>query len=241
VSIDETSDNEPCVVSLLDGDVDAREALGRVLRSCGWGLRTFTTASDYLAAPQLKTPTCVVLESSLPDDTGLELQRRMHESGDLTPLVFVSGHADLATGVRAMKAGAIDFLPKPVSEPDLLAAVRAALQCDAWQRRERARRDELRRRIDSLSPREREVMRWVVRGVLNKTIALEMAIAEITVKVHRRNMMAKMGAASLADLVRMVDRAEPDGEGPCSGLAQVPGPRPGKGLDAVGGERQADA
>jgi FixJ family two-component response regulator len=210
VSIGHATDHQACVVSLVDGDAGVREALGRMLRSAGWQLRAFASGSEYMAAPRPPSPACVVLEASLPGDSGLELQRRLQEAGDRTPLVFVAGHGDLATGVRAMKAGAVDFLAKPVDAPQLLAAVRLALQRDTSQRRERERLDGLRRRIASLSPREREVMQRVVRGMLNKKIAIDLAIAEITVKVHRRHVMDKMGAQTLADLVRMVDRAEPE-------------------------------
>ena len=209
MSAGHANDHLPGVVSLLDGDADVREAMGRLLRPSGWELRSFGSPSEYLTAPRPPLPACVVLEAALPGDSGLDLQRRLQEAGDATPLIFVTSQGDLATGVRAMKAGAIDFLTKPVNEPDLLAAVRLALQRDAMQRRQHERRDEVQRRIASLSPRERDVMRRVVRGMLNKTIAAELSIAEITVKVHRRHTMDKMGAQTLADLVRMVDRAEP--------------------------------
>jgi FixJ family two-component response regulator len=209
VSTGHVNDHQPGVVSLLDADAAVREILGRMLRPSGWELRLFGSPSEFMTAPRPPLPACVVLEASLPGDSGLELQRKLLEAGDRTPLIFVTGHGNLAMGVSAMKAGAVDFLTKPVSEPDLLAAVRLALQRDALQRREGERLEEVRRRIASLSPREAEVMRRVVRGVLNKKIATELAIAEITVKVHRRHVMDKMGAQSLADLVRMVDRAEP--------------------------------
>lgn len=209
MSIGHVTDHHDCVVSLVDDDAEVREALGRLLQPYGWQLRSYASCSDYMAAPPPPLPQCVVLEASRPGDSGLDLQRKLLELGDRTPLVFVTGQPDFATGVRAMKAGAIDFLTKPVNEPELLAAVRLALQRDAAQRRERERLDDLRQRIASLSPREREVMRRVVRGVLNKKIATELGIAEITVKVHRRHMMDKLRAQTLADLVRMVDRVEP--------------------------------
>ncbi len=201
--------HSPSVVSIVDDDAAVREALSSLLRSVGREVRTFASASEFLAAPRPPEPACLVLDVSLDGESGLELQETLNQQGDPTPIVFMTGHGDIPMSVRAMKAGAVEFLAKPFRDQELLDAVDFALQRDASQLHERTQLAEWRRRIATLSPREREVMSRVVRGTLNKKIAAELAIAEITVKVHRRHVMEKMGAQSLADLVRMVDRAEP--------------------------------
>jgi len=198
-----------CVVYVVDDDVSMREALDSLLRTAGWQVHAFAGAAEFLAAPRVALPACIVLDVSMPDGTGLDLQRSLNELGDRTPVIFMTAHGDIEMSVQAMKAGAADFLAKPFRDQQLLDAVALALQHDATQLAERAQLGEWRRRIATLSPREREVMRRVVHGMLNRTIATELQIAEITVKVHRRHVMDKMGAQSLAELVRMVDRAEP--------------------------------
>lgn len=198
-----------CVVHVVDDDASVREALDSLLRSAGWQVQTFASAAEFLAAPRPPLPACIVLDVSMPGDSGLDLQRSLNELGDRTPVIFMTAHGDIEMSVQAMKAGAADFLAKPFRDQQLLDAVALALRHDAGQLAERVRLGEWRRRIATLSPREREVMRRVVRGMLNKKIATELSIAEITVKVHRRHVMDKMGAESLAELVRMVDRADP--------------------------------
>jgi len=198
-----------CVVYVVDDDASMREALDSLLRSAGWQVQVFASAAEFLAAPRAALPACIVLDVSMPGDSGLDLQRSLNELGDRTPVIFMTAHGDIEMSVQAMKAGASDFLAKPFREQQLLDAVALALRHDAAQLAERAQLGEWRRRIASLSPREREVMRRVVRGMLNRKIADELHIAEITVKVHRRHVMDKMGAHSLAELVRMVDRADP--------------------------------
>jgi FixJ family two-component response regulator len=200
------------VVFIVDDDASMREALSSLLRSVGCEVRAFASASEFLASPRPPLPGCLVLDVSLPGENGLELQRTLGEMGDRIPIIFMTGQGDIPMSVRAMKAGAVEFLPKPFREQDLLDAIQLALRTDAAQSRERLQLEDLRRRVGSLSPRELEVMRRVVRGMLNKQIAAELEIAEITVKVHRRHVMDKTGAQSLAELVRLVDRVEPAGD-----------------------------
>jgi FixJ family two-component response regulator len=197
------------VVVIVDDDASMREALSSLLRSVRYNVRAFASASEFLANPRPASPTCLVLDVSLPGENGLELQRSLAEMGDRTPIIFMTGHGDIPMSVRAMKAGAAEFLPKPFREEELLDAIELALRTDALQLRERTQLEGLRRRIGSLSRRELEVMRRVVRGMLNKQIAAELQIAEITVKVHRRHVMDKTGAQSLAELVRIAERVEP--------------------------------
>jgi FixJ family two-component response regulator len=197
------------VVSIVDDDASMREALSSLLRSVGWQVRAFASAAEFLAATRPALPACLVLDVSLPGESGLELQRTLSAQGDRTPIIFMTGQGDIPMSVRAMKAGAVEFLAKPFREQELLEAIELALRTDASQLRERIQLAELRRRVGSLSPRELEVMRRVVRGMLNKQIAAELRIAEITVKVHRRHVMDKTGAQSLAELVRIAERVEP--------------------------------
>lgn len=200
----------PSIVSIVDDDAAVREAVSSLLRSVGHEVRTFASAAGFLAAARPPGPACIVLDVALAGESGLDLQATLNQRGDAPPIVFMTGHGDIPMSVRAMKAGAVEFLAKPFRDQELIDAVDLALQRDAAQLQERTRLGEWRRRIATLSPREREVMGRVVRGMLNKKIAADLGIAEITVKVHRRHVMEKMGAQSLADLVRMVDRADPD-------------------------------
>lgn len=197
------------VVFIVDDDASVRDALSSLLRSVGWQTRAFACASEFLASPRPALPACLVLDVSLPGENGLELHRNLSEMGDRTPVIFMTGHGDIPMSVRAMKAGAVEFLPKPFREEELLDAIELALHIDAAQLRARTQLEDMRRRVGSLSPRELEVMRRVVRGMLNKQIAAELKIAEVTVKVHRRRVMEKTGAQSLAELVRLAERVEP--------------------------------
>jgi len=203
------TDPSASVVFIVDDDASVREALTALLRRDGRQALAFSSAADFLATARPAQSACLVTEASLPGTSGLELQRTLVELGDPIPIVFISGQGDIPMSVRAMKSGAVEFLTKPLHEQELLEAVELALRKDAFQLIERTQQAERRRRIASLTPRDREVMVRVVRGMLNKKIAADLAIAEITVKVHRRHVMDKMGAQSLAELVRMVDRAEP--------------------------------
>lgn len=193
------------VVFVVDDDASVREALGELLASHGMLAEVFGSAGDYVGADKPDLPACLILDLELPDISGLDLQRQIAE-GDHPPIVFVTGHGDIPSSVRAMKGGAVDFLTKPFSDTDLMAAVHAAIALDQARRSERAELGVLRSRYLDLTPREREVMPLVASGLLNKQAAAELGISEVTLQIHRRNVMQKMAAASLADLVRIAER-----------------------------------
>jgi FixJ family two-component response regulator len=198
----ETSD----IVFIVDDDASVREALGRLVRSAGLRVEAFASAEEFLNRARTDSPSCLVLDVQLPDLSGLDLQRRMVDAKSEMPIVFITGHGDIPTTVRAMKAGAIEFLTKPLVEGDVLESIRQAIARDRVVRHHNAETAYLRARRASLTPREEEIMEWVVSGLLNKQIAGELGISEETVKVHRGHVMRKMGADSLADLVRMSER-----------------------------------
>ena len=191
------------IILVVDDDVSVREALAGLILSAGLRVETFASAQEFLARPPADAPGCLVLDVRLPDLSGLDLQRRMAELNLEIPIIFITGHGDVPTSVQAMKAGALEFLTKPFADRDLLDAIQRALQRDRAVRQQQAKMRELRSRYQSLTPREREVMERVVSGLLNKQIAAELGTSEITVKVHRRQVMHKMQADSLPDLVRM--------------------------------------
>lgn len=195
---------EPTVF-IVDDDRSVREALTSLLRSAGLRAQAFASASEFLCCPRDAGPACLLLDMRLPELTGLDLQRRLTENGESPSIVFVTGHGDISTSVRAMKAGAVDFLTKPFDGDEVLAAVRRALERDRRARELRALAAALQINFVRLTRREREVMGLVVRGLLNKQIAATLGIAEITTKVHRRRVMQKMKATSLPDLVRMAE------------------------------------
>lgn len=195
-------------VYIVDDDESVREALSSLVRSVGLRVQTFASAQDFLNHVRSDAPACLVLDVRMPGLSGLELQRMLVEAGQALPIIFITGHGDIPMTVRAMKAGAAEFLPKPFNDQNLLEAIAQALQRDAATRRQRANLSELRARYKSLTPREREVMTRIVKGLMNKQVAGELGIAEITVKVHRHKVMEKMKAQSLAALVRMAERLE---------------------------------
>jgi FixJ family two-component response regulator len=196
----------PDIVFIVDDDASVREALGRLVRSAGLRVEAFASAEAFLNRARTDAPSCLVLDVQLPDLSGLDLQRRMVDAKSEMPIVFITGHGDIPTTVRAMKAGAIEFLTKPLVEGDVLESIRQAIARDRVVRDFNAETAYLRARRASLTPREEEIMEWVVSGLLNKQIAGELGISEETVKVHRGHVMRKMGADSLADLVRMSER-----------------------------------
>ena len=190
-------------VFVVDDDTSVRESLEGLIQVSGWEVRTFATAEAFLAWPPAPGPSCLVLDVSLPDLNGLDLQARIaHERAEM-PIIFITGYGDVPMTVRAMKAGAAEFLTKPFGDEVLLSAIDAALERSRVHVDERASLNAVRERYDSLSPREREVMTLVVSGLLNKQVGGELGISEITVKAHRGRVMEKMQARSLADLVRM--------------------------------------
>ncbi|WP_207483476.1 response regulator transcription factor [Arenibaculum pallidiluteum] len=193
------------LVLIVDDDERICQALTDLLESQGLSAVAFRSAGGYLAYARPDVPACLILDVQLPDINGLEFQRQISE-GDHPPVVFVTGHGDIPSSVRAIKRGAVDFLTKPFRGPELIEAIHAALAQDRRLRQEKAELEELRQRLCRLTPREREVLPLMVSGLLNKQAAAELGISEITFQVHRGKVMQKMEAASLADLVRMAER-----------------------------------
>jgi FixJ family two-component response regulator len=193
------------IVFVVDDDDRVREAVAGLLESAGHRTRCFASASEFLDAEWADVPACLVLDLELPDLSGLELQR-MLAATLAPPIVFITGHGDVPTSVSAMKAGAVEFLPKPFADEELLRAVHAALVLDRGARQRRSEHAELQRRYERLTPREREVLPYVVAGFANKQTAQQLGTSEITISVHRGQIMRKMNARSLAELIRMADR-----------------------------------
>jgi FixJ family two-component response regulator len=196
-------------VAVIDDDPDIRDALRGLLRSVGLRVELFASVQEFLGTARPDLPGCLILDVRLPGRSGLDLQDELAKANIHRPVIFISGHADVPMSVRAMKAGAVEFLTKPVRDQDLLDAIQLALAKDRARRADEKTLGGLRADFDTLTSREREVMMMVVAGRLNKQIAAEMRLSEATVKVHRGQVMRKMGARSVAELVRMADKLAP--------------------------------
>ena len=195
------------IVFIVDDDRRICEALSELLSTFDLHVVTFGSAAEYIAYPKPDVPACLILDVELPDINGLDLQSQTSQE-NRPQIVFITGHGDIPTSVRAIKAGAVDFLTKPFKEADLMRAVHAAIAQDRDARRKRAELGELRQRLSSLTPREREVLPLIVSGLLNKQAASKLGISEVTIQIHRSKIMKKMGAGSLAELVRMAGMLE---------------------------------
>ena len=195
-------------IFVIDDDVSIRQALESLIKSVGWQVRTFKNAQNFLASGDIDAPGCLILDVRLPGLSGLDLQRSLAERKNHLPIIFLTGHGDIPMSVRAMKAGAVEFLTKPFREQDLLDAIRLAIDRDRAVQQRQSEMAELSQRYDTLTPREREVMGLVVSGLLNKQAAASLGVSEVTIKVHRGQIMQKMHAPSLADLVKMADKLQ---------------------------------
>jgi FixJ family two-component response regulator len=200
-------DSPDSIVFIVDDDQRIREALSDLLSSFDMRAVTFASAAEYLAYPKPDVPSCLVLDVELPDINGLDLQKQIARENH-PAIVFVTGHGDIPSSVRAIKTGAVDFLTKPLRTADLMRAIDAALEQNGEARRQRAELADLRQRFSRLTPRERQVLPLVVSGLLNKQAAAELGISEVTLQIHRSSIMKKIGAGSLAELVRMAEALE---------------------------------
>ncbi|WP_407158027.1 response regulator transcription factor [Bradyrhizobium sp. STM 3557] len=220
------------LICVVDDDADVRGSISSLLRSTGYAVQTFAGPSEFLASDAVDAASCLILDIRLQEADGLEFQQELVASDSAIPVILISGFGDIPMTVRAMKAGAINFLPKPFEDGALLAAVAEGVTRDQQRRRAAHRDESIRLRYEQLTPREREVMSLVTSGLMNKQVAWQLSLSEITVKIHRGNMVRKMKAKSVADLVRMADQlgirsaspalAGPDGDG-----ASIPARRQG--------------
>jgi len=193
------------VVFVVDDDISVRESLDLLIRTAGWGVESFESGRAFLSRPRTSVPSCLLLDVTLPGVNGLELQQQLAQRTEM-PIIFITGHGDIPMTVRAMKAGAVEFLTKPLKDDVLVNAIRGALERSRAALRLEAELQRVKTRYESLTPREREVMVRVAAGMLNKQVGMELGISEITVKAHRGQVMRKMQAASLPDLVTMAAR-----------------------------------
>jgi FixJ family two-component response regulator len=194
-------------VFVIDDDASIRKSLSRLLRSAGYTAETFSSAEEFLRREHFDGVGCILLDVRMPGLSGMDLQEKLNKADYPMPIVFITGHGDIPMTVEAMKKGAVDFLTKPFDDEELLQALRAAIEKDRNARAEYTEVHEIRRLIELLTPRENEILRYVVTGMLNKQIALEVGIAEKTVKVHRGRVMGKLGVDSVAELVRLAEKA----------------------------------
>src|SRR5215831_11485167 len=201
--------NTHSTVFVVDDDRSVRESLVDLINSVGMKVEAFSSAQEFLQHKRPDTPACLVLDVRLPGPSGLDLQRQLGLSENPIPIIFITGHGDIPMSVRAMKEGAVEFLTKPFRDQDLLDAIHHALNSDRAASEQRAKAAELRCRYESLTPREREVMQGVVRGLLNKQIASELGASEVTIKMHRGQVMHKMREESVVDLLRMAETISP--------------------------------
>jgi len=200
-------------VFVVDDDASFRNAISRLIRAAGYPVQSYSSAEEFLAASPGASPGCVLLDLRMPGPSGLDVQNALARSEHPLPIIFLTGHGDIPTSVRAVRAGADDFLTKPVRKDVLFAAIERALARDAQERRQRTRRRELRTRFDALTPREREVLAHVLSGQLNKQIAADVEASERTVKAHRANLMAKLQVQSVAELAHLAHEAGISSEG----------------------------
>lgn len=198
------------IVYIVDDDLSVRQGMQSLVRSIGLRVVTYESASEFLKAKRADVPSCIILDVRMPGQSGLDLQRHLVEANVQIPVIFITGHGDIPMSVQAMKLGASEFLTKPVRGQDLIDAVQEALARDRELRKDRVELESIRRRFNSLTPRENEVLKLVVAGLLNKQIADELGTSELTIKTHRAHVMEKTGADSLAHLVRMAERLKPN-------------------------------
>ena len=196
------------MVFVIDDDAPVRDALRSLIRSVGLEVELFKSVQEFLKRKRPEKPSCLILDVRLPGISGIDFQRQLAATNIHIPIIFITGHGDIPMSVRAMKQGAVEFFTKPFRDQDLLDAIQVALERDGTRRQQEAKTAKLKQRLESLTPRERQVMPRVVAGLPNKQIAAEIGTSEATVKVHRSQLMRKMGAKSLADLVRMAERMD---------------------------------